>query len=92
MKRFLDIVFSLIGLIVLSPLFLVVCFLVWKQDYHSPFYTAPRVGVRGRLFQMIKLLRKLKVDASLINVSKRDQNLVPFPPLGSNEIVTIREN
>ena len=32
-----------------------VMILVWLQDFHSPFYVAPRVGKDGRLFNMVKL-------------------------------------
>ena len=40
---------------VLSPLLIPVMILVWLQDFHSPFYVAPRVGKDGRLFNMVKL-------------------------------------
>lgn len=60
MKRFFDVLFSLVGLIIFSPLLLIVCFLVWIQDYHSPFYVAPRVGKNEKLFNMIKLRSMIK--------------------------------
>ena len=44
LKRLLDVIFSLIGLIAASPILLPVMFLVWKQDRHSPFYVAERIG------------------------------------------------
>ncbi len=62
MKRALDFVFSATGLLLLSPVFALVCLLVWAQDRHSPFYIAPRVGRSGKLFQMIKL-RSMVVHA-----------------------------
>jgi len=55
MKRIFDIVCSFFGLVVLSPLLVPVMILVWLQDFHSPFYVAPRVGKNGRLFNMVKL-------------------------------------
>jgi len=55
MKRILDILCSFFGLVVLSPLLIPVMILVWLQDFHSPFYVAPRVGKDGRLFNMVKL-------------------------------------
>lgn len=55
MKRMLDIVCSFFGLVVLSPFLIPVMILVWLQDFHSPFYVAPRVGKDGRIFQMVKL-------------------------------------
>ncbi len=54
MKRLLDITAAAIGLIVLSPLLIVLCILIWLQDYHSPFYIANRVGRGERPFRMVK--------------------------------------
>ena len=55
MKRLLDIICSFFGLVVLSPLLIPVMILVFLQDFHSPFYIAPRVGKDGRIFRMVKL-------------------------------------
>jgi lipopolysaccharide/colanic/teichoic acid biosynthesis glycosyltransferase len=55
MIRFLDILVSLVGLIVLSPFLLVFMLLVWLQDWKSPFYLAPRVARGGGDFTMVKL-------------------------------------
>ena len=55
MKRLLDIVLSIAGLVAASPVLLPVMFLVWWQDRFSPFYVAPRVGKDERLFHMVKL-------------------------------------
>jgi len=62
MKRLLDIVASFFGLLFLSPVLGVVMFLVWRQDKHSPFYIAPRVGKDEKCFQMVKL-RSMVVNA-----------------------------
>lgn len=62
MKRFFDIVASLIGLLIFSPILLPILFLVWIQDCHSPFYIAPRVGKGGEEFSMIKL-RSMVINA-----------------------------
>lgn len=61
-KRAFDIVFSLSGLIVLSPLFLIVAILIYSQDKHNPFYKSQRVGKDGELFDMYKF-RSMVVDA-----------------------------
>ena len=55
MKRLMDMLVSFLGLLFLSPVLAVVTYLIWKQDHHSPFYVAPRVGKGGRIFQMVKL-------------------------------------
>lgn len=62
MKRLFDIIFSLSGLIFLSPILIPVMLLVWLQDYHSPFYIAPRVGKDEKLFNMVKL-RSMVINA-----------------------------
>ncbi len=54
MKRLLDIIAATLGLIVLSPLFIVLSVAIWLQDYHSPFYIATRVGRGERPFRMVK--------------------------------------
>ena len=59
-KRSLDILVSFFGLLVFSPLLLVVMFLIWLQDYHSPFYIADRVAKGGGLFKMVKLRSMVK--------------------------------
>lgn len=55
MKRIFDVIFSFVGLLLVSPIFLFFMLLIWLQDYHSPFYIAARVGKNGKLFNMIKL-------------------------------------
>ena len=67
MKRLLDIVVSFFGLLFLSPVLAVVMFFIWKQDRHSPFYIAPRVGKNGRIFRMVKL-RSMVVNADKTGV------------------------
>ena len=54
MKRLLDIAAALVGLVLLSPLLVVIAFLIWLQDYHSPFYIAPRMGRGEKPFRMVK--------------------------------------
>ncbi len=55
MKRVIDILASLAGLLFTSPFLLVVIMLVWLQDRHSPFYKAPRVGRNGNIFRIVKM-------------------------------------
>jgi lipopolysaccharide/colanic/teichoic acid biosynthesis glycosyltransferase len=60
-KRLLDFSAALVGLIVLSPLFLVLAILVRVDDGGPLFFRQERVGQFGRTFQMIKL-RTMAVD------------------------------
>lgn len=54
-KRILDVILSLILLIILSPLFLLVAFLIWITDGNEIFVKEPlRLGIRGKEFKMYK--------------------------------------
>ena len=53
-KEVFDRTCALAGLVVLSPLLLFLCLLVWLQDWRSPFYVSDRSG-RGGSFRMIKI-------------------------------------
>lgn len=80
MKRVLDIFISLLGLILASPLILPICVLIWLQDFHSPFYLAPRVGKNGKIFKMVKL-RSMIINADQTGVdstSSQDKRITPF--------------
>lgn len=79
MKRLLDITVALAGLLLASPVLLPVMFLVWWQDRHSPFYIAPRVGLDGRTFRMVKL-RSMRINADKSGVdstSAADSRITP---------------
>ncbi len=73
MKRTLDFLLSLIGLLLTSPILLPVIFLVWIQDWHSPFYIAPRVGRREKVFKMVKL-RSMIINADKSGVDSTSSN------------------
>jgi sugar transferase (PEP-CTERM system associated) len=61
-KRTLDIVISLVGLIVAAPLLLVVAVLVKLTSPGPAFYSQERVGLHGRTFRVHKF-RSMLVDA-----------------------------
>lgn len=53
-KRLLDVVVALVGLVACAPLFLVIALLI-KLDSPGPvFFGQARVGYRGRIFRMVK--------------------------------------
>lgn len=72
-KRTFDIAGSLFGLVAAAPILLPVMYLVWKQDGHSPFYVAPRVGKDGNEFKMVKL-RSMIVNADKSGVDSTSTN------------------
>ena len=73
LKRIFDVTASIFGLLLASPVLLPVMFLVWRQDMHSPFYVAPRVGRNDQLFKMIKL-RSMVINADNSGVDSTAAN------------------
>ena len=73
MKRLFDMVGSAAGLVIALPILLPVMFLVWKQDSHSPFYVAQRVGKAGKPFSMVKL-RSMVIGADKSGVDSTGSN------------------
>jgi lipopolysaccharide/colanic/teichoic acid biosynthesis glycosyltransferase len=73
MKRIFDFILALIGLIISSPILIPVIFLVWIQDWYSPFYIAPRVGRDEKQFKMLKL-RSMIVNADKSGVDSTSSN------------------
>ena len=80
-KRLLDIVISLIGLICFSPILLFASILVWSNDKKSPFYTPPRVGKKGKIFYMVKL-RSMVVNADKTGVDSTSNNDLRITSVG----------
>jgi lipopolysaccharide/colanic/teichoic acid biosynthesis glycosyltransferase len=62
-KRIFDIIMSLTGLIILSPLFVVIALSIKLFDKSSVFYKQDRVGQNFEHFQLIKF-RTMKVSGS----------------------------
>lgn len=62
-KRIVDIFGSVLGLILLSPIFLYVAFKIKQEDSSGPvFFSQYRVGRNGKIFKMYKF-RSMCVDA-----------------------------
>jgi lipopolysaccharide/colanic/teichoic acid biosynthesis glycosyltransferase len=53
-KRFFDIIFSFLGLIITFPLILVISFLIKRDDPGPVFYRGRRVGRNGKEFKIFK--------------------------------------
>jgi len=64
-KRFIDILGSGFGLIVLSPVFLFIAAKIKKNDGGPVFYKGERVGKNGKLFKMYKF-RTMVINADKI--------------------------
>ena len=80
-KRLLDIIWAGVGLLIVFPVIGVAMFLIWRQDSHSPFYRAPRVGKGGKLFYMLKL-RSMVMNADKNGVNSTSANDTRITPIG----------
>lgn len=80
-KRIFDIIFSFILLLIFSPVFLIFSFLIWSQDYHLPFYIAPRVGKDEKIFKMIKF-RSMIIKADQNGIDSTSANDSRITPIG----------
>ena len=61
-KRVMDIVFSLVGLVIASPFMLVIAFLIKVYDGGPIFYKQNRLTKDGKVFQILKF-RSMKVQS-----------------------------
>ena len=77
MTRFFDILFSFFGLVILSPLFVIIWLIIVLTSKGSGFYKQIRVGKNGADFSLYKF-RSMRKDAdkgSLITVGGRDPRI-----------------
>ncbi|TPE20413.1 sugar transferase [Clostridium perfringens] len=78
LKRFMDIFASILGLILLSPILIVVSILI-KLDSKGPvFFSQKRVGLHGKSFNMYKF-RSMVVNAEEIKDKLKEQNEMSGP-------------
>ena len=68
-KRFIDIVVSLIGIILTSPLFVIFGAAIHLIDRGPVFYTQTRLTIDGKLFKIYKF-RTMRVDAEKDGVAR----------------------
>ena len=73
LKRTFDVVLSTFGLFILSPIIVLCMLLIWLQDWHSPFYIAPRAAMGGGTFPMVKF-RSMIVRADVSGVDSTAAN------------------
>ena len=77
-KRIIDIICSLIGLIILSPIFLIVSILVYIKLGSPIFFTQERVGKDGKIFKMIKFRTMLDSTNKFGELLNDEERLTPF--------------
>jgi lipopolysaccharide/colanic/teichoic acid biosynthesis glycosyltransferase len=54
LKRFLDLIVSLVAFCLLSPLFIIVTALLYIANQGKPFFVQQRPGKNGRIFRLVK--------------------------------------
>ena len=77
-KRLMDIVLSLLGLIVLSPLFAVVACLIYMEDAGKIIFCQDRNGKGDHIFRMYKF-RSMREDAPLLRAGMEKFNELDGP-------------
>tara|TARA_B100000900_G_C20597394_1_gene723992 strand:+ start:2253 stop:2987 length:735 start_codon:yes stop_codon:yes gene_type:complete len=79
LKRTVDIFFSVLGLTFLSPILIIVALIVFLQDFHNPFYIAPRVGKNRKVFKMVKLRSMIvSADKSGVDSTSSDDSRITW--------------
>ena len=77
MKRLFDIFFSIIGLVILLPFFIIIALIIVINSRGPVFYRQVRVGLNGRDFKLFKF-RSMRVDSdkgSLLTIGGRDNRI-----------------
>lgn len=79
--RFFDIFFAILGIISLSPIFLIVSLLLALSGEHKILYFQSRVGLNCKSFKIIKFVTMLENSPEIGNKSitfKNDPRILPF--------------
>ena len=80
MQRFLDIVFSIIAIAILSPLFFIVILILRFTGEGEVFYVQKRVGIGGNLFGVFKFATMVKNSSKIgtgFLTTKGDPRVLP---------------
>ncbi len=81
LKRVFDIVFSLLALLILTPVYLMISLLVKVTSRGPVVYSQERMGLDGQTFKMLKF-RSMRVDAEsqtgAVWASERDDRRTPI--------------
>ena len=79
-KRLLDFIASLVGLILISPIFLIITIFLYFANQGKPFFIQPRPGKNGVIFNIVKFKTmndKKDSEAKLLSDAER------LTPIGS---------
>jgi len=78
LKRFIDFIAALFGLIVLSPVLLIVAVLIRLKLGSPIFFRQTRPGLHGKSFEMVKFRTMLDAVDKQGNPLPDDQRMTPF--------------
>lgn len=81
-KRLLDVVVSLLGLILLSPVFIVIAWYIKRDSPGLVFYRGPRLGKGGKTFHILKFRTMHAVPESYDGLRITAQDDPRVTPLG----------
>lgn len=62
LKRFFDVLGSLLGMIVFSPFYLIISLMIWMEDHGPVLFRQERVGYGGQIFVLYKF-RSMTITA-----------------------------
>lgn len=77
MIRFFDLIFSIMGLVILSPLFIVLYLLIRIESKEGGFYSQERIGKNGKPFKLYKF-RSMRIGSDkkgLITIGEKDNRI-----------------
>ncbi|MDR1847587.1 MAG: sugar transferase [Bacteroidales bacterium] len=81
LKRLSDIVFSILAMLILSPIYLITAIIIWTTSKGPVFYRQERIGYRGKPFYMHKF-RSMYIDAEAKGIpqlsNENDNRITPF--------------
>lgn len=78
LKRALDIVASCLGIVFLAPLFLIVAFLIYKEDKGNVIFCQERNGLNDTVFKMYKF-RSMIINAAAMRAELGKYNELDGP-------------
>lgn len=81
-KRFFDILFSLVALIILSPLLIPIVLLLLLTGEHEVFYKQDRVGYKNKIFGILKFATMLKNSPNMGSKDLTMRNDPRVTPMG----------
>lgn len=84
LNRLIDIIISVLFIIIFSPIYVVVAFLIWKEDHYSPIYSHIRIG-RGKVPFKFYKFRSMVANAD--DIIKKDLALYTKLRSGNNKAI-----